>query len=134
MKMLILPMIFAFSMPAGEGFIVLLLDNGRITEWAKLIPEWMQFIEIKEVEVLSQMTPEIKFLFYASLFFAIAITVLTVCMLYQMQKNSEKRGQNKCQLKILGSLNQEKKQTITHLDSNGAGKKKQICVGLEQEL
>lgn len=135
MVVLIAPMVFAFAMPAGAGFIVLLLVNGRIAEWAKLIPEWMQFIEIKEVKMLSQMTPEINFLFYASLFFAIAITVLTACMLYQMQKNSEKRGENKCQLKILESLNQEKKQTITHLDSNSPGEdeKKEVCVALKQE-
>lgn len=121
---------FALAMSVSAGLILWLSGDGSITKWAKLIPEWMQFIRI---EGLEYMTPEINLVVFASLFFAAVITAFTVCMLYQIQKNSEERGYNKCQLEILESLNQEKKQTITCLYSNGSGEKKKIYVALEKE-
>jgi hypothetical protein len=103
--------VFASSMPVGGFLTWLLLDDGRLTKLATFVPKWMQFIEIEGLEILSQMTPEINFIFYASLIFAIAVTAATVYMLYKTQANSKEIGENNCKSKILVI---EEKQTISY--------------------
>jgi uncharacterized membrane protein YidH (DUF202 family) len=79
MAITISSVVFASSIPAGGAIIWLLLDSSRLTKCAKALPEWKQFIKIGNLE---QFTPEINFLFYASLIFAIAVTAITILVFY----------------------------------------------------
>ncbi|APR98233.1 hypothetical protein [Wolbachia endosymbiont of Folsomia candida] len=114
--------VLSSSILMGGAFTVLLSDGGKITQWAKLIPEWMQFIEIKDVTILSEMTPEINFIFYAALIFAIVATIITICMLCMMHTSAKEVGENNCKSGILDSLNKKENQTISWLDGKGTPK------------
>jgi len=108
-------MVFTLSMPVGGALTWALLDGPQIAKLVKLIPEWMHFVELENLE---HFTPEVNFFFYASLIFAITITAATVFMLYKTHKNSKEIGENNCKSRILVT---EEKQTISYI-TNGNGK------------
>ncbi|WP_168463800.1 hypothetical protein [Wolbachia endosymbiont of Ctenocephalides felis wCfeT] len=106
--------IFAPFMLMGGLIAFLSFDSGKLTKCAKIVPKWAQFIKIEGI------TPEVNFLFYFALAFAIVVTALVICVLYNKHKNSKEMGENNLKLEILSKAEHPEKHEIKKVEEGYA--------------